>query len=230
MATILIVDDQKSVLLTLESILLAKGHSVLQAMNSHDALDQLAQQHVDLIITDAVMPGGPSGFELIVTIRKNRNWTDLPIVLLTGKREKKDVERGIGVGANDYLVKPVDPVILTAKVDALLAAKGKTVLGLFEVPVKVAASFRDKTEIRSVSEVGIEVWSDLPAPVGAKIRLTSTFFEDRGLPEPLLRVIKCAPHESDPKQFKILLHFVGYTEKEFQILRLWIRKQETASA
>lgn len=228
MATILIVDDQKSVLLTLESILQTKGHIVLQAMNAHDALDQLAAQHVDLIITDAVMPGGPSGFELIVTVRKNEKYTDLPIVLLTGKREKKDVERGIGVGANDYIVKPVDPEIMAAKVDGLLSKK--TVLGLFEVSVKHPARFQDKTEIRSVSEVGIEVWSELQAPIGAKIRIESTFFAEVGLPEPLLRVIKCSPLENDPKIFKILLHFVGYTEKEFQTVRLWVRKNQKASA
>lgn len=230
MATILIVDDQKSVLLTLESILQAKGHIILQATNTHDALDQLAAQHVDLVITDAVMPGGPSGFEFIVTVRKKEQWADLPVVLLTGKREKKDVERGIGVGANDYVVKPIDPEILMAKVDGLLSKKERSALGLFEVPVRYHATFRDRTEIRSVSEVGVEVWSELPAPVGAKLRIDSSFFGDLGLTEPLLRVIKCEPMAGELKMFKILLHFVGYSEKEFQILRLWIRKQQKSSA
>lgn len=101
MAKILIVDDQKSVLLTLEALLTKDGHSVVQSSNAWEAMRALAQGQIDLVISDVIMPGG-DGYSLTRTIRKQPSLSKMPIILLTGKREKNDIDKGIECGVNDY--------------------------------------------------------------------------------------------------------------------------------
>lgn len=69
MKKILIVDDQKTILLTLEAILKQQGYQVFAATNSIDAFDKFNNEFIDLIITDAIMPLGANGYSLISTIR-----------------------------------------------------------------------------------------------------------------------------------------------------------------
>src|SRR5688572_26828558 len=109
MARVLVVDDQKSVLMTLEALLAKEGHLVSSCLNAADALSKLQEENFDLLVTDAIMPGGETGYALIRTIRSHPKLTDLPVILVTGKREREDVERGLLAGTDDYVVKPVDP-------------------------------------------------------------------------------------------------------------------------
>ena len=125
MAFILVVEDQKSVLMQVEALLRSRGHAVITAANSHDALDQLSRFQIDMIITDIMMPGGASGFELAKTIKKDPRFAGKPIMMMTGRRDAKDVEKGIMSGADDYVVKPLDSDLFIAKVEALLQKSGQ---------------------------------------------------------------------------------------------------------
>lgn len=126
MAKILIVDDEPAMRVVLESMLGKAGHDVTASANSFDALEELGKQTFDLLITDASMPTG-SGFDLVKTVRKDERLKKLPIMMVTGKREKKDVQHGIVVGVDDYVVKPLNQEILISKVTAVLAGLGPTV-------------------------------------------------------------------------------------------------------
>ncbi|AFY03111.1 response regulator [Bdellovibrio bacteriovorus] len=228
MAKILIVDDQKSVLLTLEALLIKDNHLVTSCMNSIDALDKLTNEHFDLMITDAIMPGGATGYALIRTVRSNPQLAQLPVILLTGKREKADIERGIESGANDYVVKPVDPELLSAKIQNLLAKSEKDTAHFVEAPVHAKAEWETKTEIMAVSELGMTIKSNIPMPLGMVTRISSSLYEDIGISKVPLRITACEETKTATETFfKIQVHFVGLTEKELTPLRLWIRSKKT---
>ncbi|MBV2167507.1 MAG: response regulator, partial [Bdellovibrio sp.] len=165
MANILIVDDQRSVLLTLEALLTKDGHTVTPCMNAVEALRTLAHESFDLVITDAVMPGGGDGYALTRTIRKHPLVAKVPVILLTGKREKSDIEKGIEAGVNDYVVKPLDPELLLAKIRNLLVSTKQESVHFAEAPVQYKADWEIKTEITSVSELGLKIKSNVPLPL-----------------------------------------------------------------
>lgn len=230
MAKILIVDDQRSVLLTLEALLLKYGHIVTACTNSIDALDRLSSEPFDLVITDAIMPVGASGYALIKTLKNNPQFAHIPVILLTGKREKADVEKGIAAGANDYAVKPIDPELLIAKVKNLLAKSDKETAHFAEAPVYVKAEWQTKTEIMAVSELGLLVKSNIPMTPGSLLRMSSLFLEEMGIPQVALRIASCEEVKVTETFYKIQTHFVGLSEKELSPLRLWIRSHSGLSA
>jgi len=117
MAKILIVEDDRAILLGLKENLAYEGHTVVQAVRGDDALDRLASEKPDLLILDIMLPG-ISGFEVCRRIRK----TDrrLPILMLTARSEDVDKVMGLDLGADDYLTKPFSVPELMARVRALL--------------------------------------------------------------------------------------------------------------
>lgn len=224
MARILIVDDQKSVLITLEALLAKDKHYVASCLNASDALAKLQAETFDLLVTDAIMPGGETGYALIRTIRSHPKLANLPVILVTGKREKEDVERGLLAGTDDYVVKPVDPDIFLAKVRSLLDKHQKSAPNFLEAPVRAKGEWETKTEILAVSELGLTLQSNAQFPAGQRTRLQTTLFNEIGIPNPMLRIASCEPVGTDGF-FKIQAHFIGLSEKELQPLRLWIRSK-----
>jgi CheY-like chemotaxis protein len=227
MARILIVDDQKSVLLTLEALLSGAGHAVVASTNALDALKVLTSEPMDLVITDAIMPGGADGYALTRTIRKEAKLSKMPVILLTGKREKQDVEKGIDAGVSDYVVKPLDPELLLAKVHNLLKTKSEEAVHFAEAKVSYKSEWNSKTEIVSISELGIIFKSMIPVPVGKILHFSSEIFNDIGIHPVAVRVDQCADFVGAEGFYKIETHFVGITEKELSPLRLWIRARRT---
>ncbi|UOF01307.1 response regulator [Bdellovibrio reynosensis] len=226
MAKILIVDDQKSVLMTLEALLTQEGHSVVACSNAVDATRVLATEKVDLVITDAIMPGGSDGYSLTRTIRKQPALQKLPVILLTGKREKSDIEKGIESGVSDYVVKPLDPELLSAKIKNLLVTKPEDSVQFASTAVSIKAEWESKTEITSVSELGLQLNSNFPMPVGKILKIKSTVFDDIGIPSLPLRIDSCEEGGGSEPTYKIQAQFVGLTEKELSPLRLWIRSKQ----
>lgn len=222
MAKVLIVDDQKSVLMTLQSILGGKGHYVVTATSTFEALEKVANQKLDLIITDAVMPGGLSGFELARNLKNSKDYKEIPIILLTGKRDQSDVERAINIGVSDYIIKPIDPDILIAKVNSILKQVGKPQAHLVECAIQARASIEDETQIINISEVGMTLLSNVSAAVGANIKVNSDIFDEIGIGVPFLRVVSSEGPTGEKNLYKIQIQFVGFSEKQFQPIRLFI--------
>ncbi len=104
---VMVVDDSDSIRKFLMFALRARGLKVITATDGMDALEKLPNENVDLIITDLNMPN-MDGFELLKTIRENENFKELPVIILSSLSDEKDIERGLKLGANSYLVKPFD--------------------------------------------------------------------------------------------------------------------------
>ncbi len=120
MSRILVVDDQISIQKLIEGILHSRSHKVTCVGHAIDALDKLENYPFDLVITDIMMPNGVTGFELTRNIRKSVKYGSIPVIMITGRREAKDIEKGIEAGTDDYVIKPVDPDILLSKTDSLI--------------------------------------------------------------------------------------------------------------
>jgi two-component system, chemotaxis family, chemotaxis protein CheY len=84
------------------------GYRVVEAASGFEALRLLPREHVDLIITDINMPD-INGLELISFVRNNPNYQEIPLFIISTESSAQDLERGLALGANEYLVKPFHP-------------------------------------------------------------------------------------------------------------------------
>jgi twitching motility two-component system response regulator PilH len=114
---ILLVDDSKTELHHLSEMLTKRGFAVRTAENAEDAMRRLAEEKPDLILMDVVMPG-QNGFQLTRAITRDPRFSDVPVVMCTSKNQETDKVWGMRQGARDYVVKPVDPDELVAKIRA----------------------------------------------------------------------------------------------------------------
>lgn len=114
--TILVVDDEIKILQVLKAYLRQEGYSVITARDGKEALLKAASSQPDLILLDLMLPG-ISGEEVCRRLRKNSN---VPIIMLTAKAEAEDRVEGLGIGADDYMVKPFSPQEVLARIKAVL--------------------------------------------------------------------------------------------------------------
>ena len=114
---ILIVDDEKEIADLVELVLKNEGYNVLKFYNSLDAYSNLLNNdEIDLAILDVMMPN-MDGFELCTKIRQQYTY---PIIMLTARVEDVDKITGLSIGADDYVIKPFNPLELLARVKAQL--------------------------------------------------------------------------------------------------------------
>jgi two-component system chemotaxis response regulator CheY len=95
------------------------GYEVVEATSGFEALRLLPREQVDLIITDINMPD-INGLELISYVRNNPNYCSIPLFIISTESSERDRERGLALGANEYLVKPFQPERLQDLIRAYL--------------------------------------------------------------------------------------------------------------
>lgn len=121
-ARILVVDDSADAGEVLALRLERDGYTVARATNGAQALNAVAEQRFDLVLLDVRMPG-LSGFDVLTHIRRTRGLLDLPVLMLSGLDDTADVVRALAMGANDYLVKPLDFSLVRARIQTQLVGR-----------------------------------------------------------------------------------------------------------
>ena len=116
--TILIVDDEKRLRLSLSLILQKENYRVETAANAKDALECLKSREYDLMFLDLNMPG-IGGIDLLVEVHKR--YPHIPVLILTAHAGLESAIQAVRLGARDYLIKPVEPVLILARVAEILA-------------------------------------------------------------------------------------------------------------
>lgn len=116
--TILIVDDEDHMRLSMSLILQKENYHVETCANGKEALTQLKSQTYDLMFLDLNMPG-MSGIELLAEV--NKRHPTMPVLILTAYAELESAIQAIRLGARDYLIKPIEPVLILARVAEILA-------------------------------------------------------------------------------------------------------------
>lgn len=117
MATVLIVDDEAVIRELMRAYLSGEGFQVAEATNGLEALAMVDEVRPDLVVLDIMMPM-MDGWELCRRIREN--YSELPLLMVTAKGESMHKVKGFQLGADDYVVKPFDPMELIMRVKALL--------------------------------------------------------------------------------------------------------------
>ena len=115
-ATVLVVDDEPDIVALMRDFLEAEGYAVLTAPDGPSALRVLEREEVDCVLLDVMMPG-QTGFE---TVRRIRAAGDIPVLFLSARGEDSDKIRGLGLGADDYVVKSATPAEVVARIKAVL--------------------------------------------------------------------------------------------------------------
>ncbi len=116
MPFLLLIEDDDAIRTGLELALTRQGHRVVAAASGEEGLERLREQRPDLIVLDVMLPG-IDGFEVCRRIRRT---DQLPIILLTARSDDIDIVVGLESGADDYVIKPIQPRVLDARIRAVL--------------------------------------------------------------------------------------------------------------
>jgi DNA-binding response OmpR family regulator len=171
--TVLVVEDEPDIVALLRDFLGVAGFDVLTAGDAAAAVEALGTQRVDCVLVDVMLPGS-SGFELCRRIRES---SDVPLLFLSARGDDSDKLRGLGLGADDYIVKSATPAEVVARVKAVLR----------RAPVNGNGSGAAPATLR-FGELAIDLGAHEVALGDRRVRLTAREFE-------LLRVFAAHPRQ-----------------------------------
>ena len=155
---ILIVEDEETILELLKTGLCYEGFNVICAIDGASCLENLSKHSIDLIILDIMLPD-ISGFDLLKKIRESG--IDIPILMLTAKKDIEDRVKGLNLGADDYVTKPFSFKELLARINALLRRYSKE---------------KRKEDILRAKDIELNPNTREVFKAGKKIKLTPTEF------------------------------------------------------
>ncbi|MFT3892943.1 MAG: response regulator [Anaerolineales bacterium] len=124
MAKILIAEDERDIRDLVAFTLRFAGHEVFAASNGEEAVDLAPKVNPDLILMDVRMPR-MTGYEACKVLKATPDLKDIPVVFLSAKGQETEIQQGLEVGAEAYLLKPFAPDQLTTRVKEILAKFGK---------------------------------------------------------------------------------------------------------
>lgn len=117
---VLVVDDSKTVRSIIKKILRPYNFEIFEAKSGEEALDLLYEHNrFDLILLDWGMPG-MDGYDFLKIIRRNPEWKDIKIMMVTSENQQKSVIEALDAGADEYLMKPFDSEMLITKINMLM--------------------------------------------------------------------------------------------------------------
>lgn len=117
--TLLIVDDDIFLVDIMAFTLKQSGFEIIKAHNGQEALDIMAKERIDLVLTDIMMPV-MDGFELAKNLKANPATVNVPVIFLTAKSNVEDKNKGFSIGINDYVVKPFNLKDLVSRINKAL--------------------------------------------------------------------------------------------------------------
>ena len=115
---ILIVDDEPSILMSLEFLMHKEGYQVFIARDGAEALDTINKHTPDIIILDIMMPE-VDGYEVCQLVKTNPSTSHIKVIFLSAKSKKEDIEKGLEMGADLYLTKPFSTRTLMSQIKSL---------------------------------------------------------------------------------------------------------------
>ncbi len=116
---ILIVDDEPNIVVPLEFLMKQSGYEVMIARNGKEVLESVVKSRPDLVLLDIMLPD-ITGFEVCHTLRTAYDMQDMKIILLTAKSRDSDIEKGMAMGADAYIIKPFSTKELVKKINEMI--------------------------------------------------------------------------------------------------------------
>jgi two-component system, OmpR family, KDP operon response regulator KdpE len=152
--SILVIDDEPQILRAVRSGLLAQGYDVHIATDGAEALREATTHVPDMVVLDVMLPGEMNGLEVC---RRLREWTTVPILILSALGNEQQKVKALDLGADDYLTKPFGMDELTARVRAALRRSKTGAVAAAETPVFNSGSLCVDFGRRIVSKLGGEI-------------------------------------------------------------------------
>lgn len=179
-ALVLVVDDNDLNADLLAQRLLDQGHGLMVARNGRIALSMLAQHPIDIILLDIMMPE-MSGFELLEIVKADPTLQNIPVIIISAADDAANIVKGIELGAEDYLPKPFNMPLLTARIKASMARKrmiDQEQARLKEIATLQAidAELNATLDMRRVMEISLS-WA--LRQLGGEAGIMGTLAEDR---------------------------------------------------
>ena len=125
--SVLVVDDDQMNRLTLAGLLESEGYHARTVEDGYQALDALEHERFDAVLLDILMPG-MDGLEVLQTMKADSRLWRIPVVVISAVEETSSIVRCLELGAEDFVSKPFDPVVLRARINAALARRSFGVL------------------------------------------------------------------------------------------------------
>lgn len=116
---VLIIEDEPDIMELVMVTLGSENYKLLQAMDGLDGLEKGKKEHPDLILLDIMLPK-KNGYDICRELKGSPDTADIPIIMLTAFGQKREIEEGYKVKADDYIVKPFEPVKLRERVKKIL--------------------------------------------------------------------------------------------------------------
>jgi DNA-binding response OmpR family regulator len=117
--TVLVIDDDPVILELLRVNFEIEGFDVICATDGEEGLKKAQAEHPDVVISDIMMPRR-DGLQLLTDLKADPDTEDLPVILLSAKAQKNEVQQGLDMGADDYITKPFDPLELIDRLNAVM--------------------------------------------------------------------------------------------------------------
>lgn len=219
---ILIVDDSTDTLKFLAEVIEPSGANILIAMTGEKALEVVNEIIPDVILLDAVMPG-MNGFETCKILKANSDLKHVPIIFMTGLSESEDIVRGLQAGGADYLVKPIIPKELIARIASHLQVSRLTKQAYQAMDV----SQRFLTEI---SNDGSIIWSTPQAGKIINFVKKTENLDDFNLEVKLKKWIKEINEDNftglrqikicENENLKVSFSYIGKTDQSGHLIRV----------
>lgn len=120
---VLIVDDEKPLVRGLSASLAKEGFNTLAAFDGLEALEVIRREKIDIVLLDIMLPG----MDGITVLRKLREKSNVPVIMLTAKDDSGDMVLGLELGADDYVTKPFNTRVLIARIRSVVRRKSESI-------------------------------------------------------------------------------------------------------
>ncbi|HRK01444.1 MAG TPA: response regulator [Oligoflexia bacterium] len=224
--TVLIIEDDEGFRKIMELVLARFGVNTKAVADPEEFLKAADSLNPNLYLIDLNLDGS-SGFDLIKTLRERKKLTG-SIVVVSGSKESEAISHALELGANDYILKPLDRVLLATKLSQFIQTdeiKEHSAKQTEPTDGRVEVRLSFDGQITSVDEIGIEFTSATLSPKGTVLKLNSDFFKLAGLPvTECLVTVASTWLVPDTGRYGAYAEFDGVSAEFQQALRNWLSR------
>lgn len=230
MSNVLVIEDNDSDQTILKFLLKQFGYSADFTKNVFDADEKLNQFNYEIILLDWHLPK-MTGIDYLRQLKSNQKKKNIPVVMISGRNETKDIKMALKEGISDYVLKPIDPAILKNKMNEILSKK-KDQWAVTQVPAYLderVGFFTTPFYLTAISEVDIFFESSNLLVENEIYQLNFGLLKDIGVDELNIKIIKTDINEFSNQQpkFKYTGKLVGLKEQVLVRIRLLCRTLNT---
>ncbi len=218
MKTVLVIDDDPTISVLIKYILLTANYSVTVLNSAANAESTIKSKNFDLVLCDIDMNNGPSGFELLNSLKSSGIF--VRFAFLSGRAKLTDFEHAMLLGADDYVIKPIEIESLISKVFRLTSTSEPDKKIFAERRLDRWTNLDRSILISKVSEDGMHLIFKKPSKVNERLKIQSSFFDELGIRAPWFRVNSCK--QIDNQRYSAQVSFIGMSESEVSRVRLWM--------